>query len=266
MISIYKKGKIRIKKDRQMYFLLILAGLQLVIIVPQSLAQKNEFILGAYYSPTISYRNIKSTNPIWNFLTDNLDSLEKPNNNNNFGLNCELQLSKKMNIGIGVGINNLNEKISRDFVTSIHPYETETRNFYNNYKYLKFPIFADYKFIEIKDFSIGLNVGLSTDFLIDHKIAQNSYRNDNSLSEWKYSKITLSALTGLEFEYRIKKFILYTNPFYYQYITSNVKYDFEDTQGIYNNANVSIRQHNYYYGLEFGLKYSINSINNNTEK
>jgi len=253
-----------IKKNKQRLLFLMLICLQTVLIDSKSFAQENEFILSVYYSPSISYRNIKSTNSNWNFLTDNLDSIEKPNSNKNFGLNCEIKLSQRLNVGIGVGINNLSEKFSRVFVTSIQPFKIESRNFYNTYQYLKFPIFVDYKFIRIKDFSIGINAGFSTDFLIDYKIGRYSQRNDNSMSEWKYNKIALSVLTGLDFEYRIKKFILYVNSSYSQNITSNVKYDFEDTQGLYNNVNVSIKQHNYYYGFELGLKYCIKTNNKNT--
>jgi hypothetical protein len=225
-------------------------------------SQKDMFI-DIHVMPLHSYRDINTTNSLWNdILLNKLDSIEQPSTGLSYGISYEFSLTKRFHFSTGLDRTILNEKITRDFINFNENFQLTrySETFYNKYEYIGVPLKITYSVISNSHWNIGFAGSMRVDILTQYEIEKYSLRNDNSLSSWTYNKWTLCSSAGFHFEYGIKRFSFYINPEYYRYLTTNAEYNFvNNTNYLPDGVDTEIKQHNYYFGLLFGIKYRINN-------
>lgn len=215
--------------------------------------------LNLHITPLYSYRSINTTNSVWNgiFLND-LDRVEQPDFGLSFGISVEKQVLKRLQVMIGIDRTVLSEKITRYFS---HPsIGTYSKDFYNDYEYNGISLATTYNTISNSHWDMGFMLSLRLDRLMRYDIEPYSLRKDNSLSVWIYDKFAIGSSVGMNLEYRMKSFSIYTTPGYFRYLTPNAHYNYSDNSNLFPTPiSTEIRQHNFYFFTTFGIKYVINN-------
>lgn len=223
-------------------------------------------------SPTYSFRTYKlvdyssgsATLPSGKVLNDkflnNSDSIESPKFGYQIAVNIGYQLTDKFVLITGCHFVKIGNKIEgrlpsvqyvvEDNIISSLKYGPKL-DLYSDFYYLGIPISLQYKAYTISKFKIGLEVGGSIDYLVDH----DSRHLSNSKEDYStYPQIDLSIHAGLQLGYTINdKFEVYMLPQFTHYITPNEKID----ETLSNDFFVKINQYNYYSAIKVGLKYQL---------
>jgi len=223
-------------------------------------------------SPTYSFRsyklmdystgnsNIPSGKVLYDYFKKYSDSIESPTVGYEMSVNIGYSITNKLALITGFHYNRIGYKINKtipvghfisdgNIISSV--YDNTKLDLYSNLYYLGIPLGLQYNVYTIGKFNLGLNIGGSIDFLLKHDTRD----VDNSKENYsEYPKITLDINAGIQLGYMINdKFEVYVMPQISDYITSNVKINWIES----NDLSLKINQYNYYGDLKFGLKYRL---------
>ena len=199
----------------------------LIIFSLHLFAQDSGFVIGAYITPSYSFRSIKAVSSAANDTLKKANSVDRASGKVDFGIRLSANLSHhwKATVGLAYATKGYTSNMTVDTYSLSGVKNTIGVTQYNRYTFIEVPVYLTYKMGD-SNFTFGILAGISNSFLTQYQVDVPTYdlpshtlsRNPvtlsgSDLSSNNFTTYYLNILVGVEFSYRISEsFNIFAQP------------------------------------------------------